>query len=289
MYGGLATEKRSQVEMAYSFDQRPNTKLTSKANDLVTEIKNSTYSALVGKKNCGKSFLLKTITEQIGEEAAYIGPARYTNFNSLNFFTPRPNKKSDWWRNFIRWKQENHNQDNSPINLQQAIAEFDDDTRDTFFEIIESLLGVEIEIKKAHPSNEMSQRYLSCGGHNLSFTSSGVRLIASILTCLLDRDYRTILIDEPELGISPEAQGILADFLFNVEQRKKYFSHIRTLIFATHSTIFLDRKRIENNYAVNKMGDSIDIDRVQNQSEFNKIHFSFWEIGLKLCTCQAAS
>lgn len=135
------------------------------------------------------------------------------------------------------------------------------------------LLGVDIEIAKADPTNEMSQPYLSCGGHNLSFTSSGTRLIASILTCLLDKEYKTILIDEPELGISPEAQGVLADFLFDKEARKKYFPHIDTLVFATHSTVFLDRRRITNNYMVRKSGDTIDLDRVQTQQDLNSIHF----------------
>jgi energy-coupling factor transporter ATP-binding protein EcfA2 len=259
--------------MTYGFDQRPNTRLTDVAEALVGTIKSAEYAVLVGRNNCGKSFLLKTLTEQIGQEAAYIGPARYTNFNSLNFYTPQPDKKSQWWRQFVQWSRQNHNIDNSPINLQQAIAQFDDTTREGFFEIVRSLLGVDIEIKKADPSNEMSQRYLSCDGHNLSFTSSGVRLIASILTCLLDKDYRTILIDEPELGISPEAQGILADFLFDSHRRKKYFSHIETLIFATHSTVFLDRKRIENNYVVSKNGDLIDIAKVNTQQDFNRIHF----------------
>ncbi|WP_353641377.1 hypothetical protein [Mesorhizobium sp. WSM2239] len=75
------------------------------------------------------------------------------------------------------------------------------------------------------------------------------------------------------MGISPEAQGILADFLFDLESRKAYFSHIKTLVMATHSTIFLDRRRINNNYVVSKNGDLIDIDSVATQQEFNRIHF----------------
>ena len=119
----------------------------------------------------------------------------------------------------------------------------------------------------------MSQKYISANGHNISYTSSGFRLITTLLTCLLDNDYDTFLIDEPELGISPEAQGVLADFLFNREQRKKYFPHIKTLIFATHSTIFLDRLHISNNYTISKEGDVIDIEKVSTQAEFNRIHF----------------
>lgn len=69
--------------MATGVDIRPDTKLTGGATTQIESIKDSEYSVLVGRNNCGKSYLLKTITEKIGVEAAYIGPARYTNFNSL--------------------------------------------------------------------------------------------------------------------------------------------------------------------------------------------------------------
>ncbi|WP_353641378.1 hypothetical protein [Mesorhizobium sp. WSM2239] len=185
-------DTRRGKPLDYGFEERPNTAITDKAKVQLDRIKGSEYSVLIGRNNCGKSFLLKTLTEQIGQEAAYIGPARYTNFHALNFYTPNRNKKSQWWQQFQQWRRQNHNIDNSPINLQQSIAAFDDDTRDKFFSIMKRLLGAEIKIMKADPLNEMSQRYLSCGGHNLSYTSSGVRLIASILTCLLDKEYKTI-------------------------------------------------------------------------------------------------
>ena len=130
-----------------------------------------------------------------------------------------------------------------------------------------------MEIKETVPGNSMSQKYISCNGHNISYTSSGFRLIATLLTSLLDSDYDTFLIDEPELGISPEAQGILADFLFDRAHREKYFPHIRTIVFATHSTVFLDRRKIDNNYVVSKQGDEIDLRQVATLGELNKVHF----------------
>lgn len=214
--------------MAYGFDERPNTALTADATKHLESIKSSEYAVLVGRNNCGKSFLLKTLTEKIGQEAAYIGPARYTNFNRLAFYTPNRRRKKEWWQKFSQWRRENHNMDNSPIDLQRAIAEFDDVTINVFFGLMRELLNIDIEIAKADPTNEMSQPYLSCGGHNLSYTSSGTRLIASILTCLLDKEYKVILIGEPELGISPEVQGVLADFYLARNLDKSIF-HISKL------------------------------------------------------------
>jgi len=228
----------------------------------------------VGRNNCGKSFLLKTLTQQWGQNASYLGPARYQNFNLLGFYTPKQNRKSERWQQFVnQWNRQQENIDNSPINLQQAIAGLSDDERIKLQEIVKLLLGVELDIRHTVPENSMSQKYISCGGHNISFTSSGFRLITTLVTSLLDDSYDTYLIDEPELGISPEAQGILADFLFDRSHRAKFFPHIRTLVLATHSTIFLDRNHISNNYQIEKNGDEISISRIENQSGFNRIHF----------------
>lgn len=258
----------------YQFDQRPSTRLTENANAVLEKIRHSEYAVLVGRNNCGKSFLLKTLTQQCGDTASYLGPARYQNFNLLGYFTPKRNKKNQRHNEFLnQWNQQHQNIDNSPLNLQEAIAELTDSQRNTLVEIVELLLGTRIEIMETVPGNSMSQKYISCNGHNISYTSSGFRLITTLLTSLLNNDSDTFLIDEPELGISPEAQGVLADFLFDREHRAKYFPHIRTIVFATHSTVFLDRRNISNNYVVSKQGDDIDLMPVTTLGELNKVHF----------------
>jgi AAA15 family ATPase/GTPase len=258
----------------YQYDQRPNTQITTESQEILRRIRDSEYSVLVGRNNCGKSFLLKSLTQQWGQSASFLGPARYQNFNLLGYYTPNRNRQSERWNQFIQqWSQQQQNIDNSPINLQQAIAELSDAQREKLVEIIHLLLGVTLEIRHTVDGNSMSQQYISCDGHNISYTSSGFRLIATLVTSLLDTDYDTYLIDEPELGISPEAQGVLADFLFDRSHREKYFSHIRTLVFATHSTVFLDRKNISNNYTIHKSGDAISIETITTQGELNRIHF----------------
>ncbi len=260
----------------YQYDQKPNTSFTEDAQSFLQNVNDSEYIVLCGRNNCGKSYLLKTLAQSLGEKASYLGPARYQNFNLLGFFTPNRgrHKRTERYRQFMsQWQNEQQNIDNSPLNLQQAIAELSDDKRSQLIEIMESLLGSKMELKFTVPDNSMSQKYISVDGHNISYTSSGYRLIATLVTSLLDDDYDTFLIDEPELGISPEAQGQFSDFLFDEEIRKKYFGHIKTLILATHSTIFLDRRSIANNYFVEKDGDIIDIKQVSNINEINNIHF----------------
>jgi len=256
------------------YNQRPPTTFSDPSKTLFTTIAESEYSVLVGKNNCGKSFFLKTLTQALGGKASYLGPGRYQNFNLLGYYTPNSNLKNEKWQQFSHsWNHQQQNIDNSPINLQQAIAQLSNDQRRSLSEIIKVLLGVTLEVRDTIENNAMSQKYISCGGHNISYTSSGLRLITTLVTSLLDTDYDTFLIDEPELGISPEAQGILADFLFNREHRAKYFPHIKTLIFATHSTIFLDRNCLSNNYRIEKNAEVITISPTRTQLEFNSIHF----------------
>jgi hypothetical protein len=258
----------------YRYDQRPNTQLTEASQAALQAIRASEYSVLVGRNNSGKSYLLKSLASQWGLSSSYLGPARYQNFNLLGYYTPNQNRRNDRWQQFIQmWHQQQQNIDNSPVNLQQAIAELTDAQRGQLVEIVELLLGVKLEIRLTAEENSMSQKYISVGGHNISYTSSGFRLITTLVTSLLDSDYDTFLVDEPELGISPEAQGILADFLFDRVHRERYFPHIKTLVLATHSTVFLDRRVLTNNYTVGKRGNEIELTRVQTQAELNQVHF----------------
>lgn len=258
----------------YKYDEKPATEFSDSAENIVDGISEKEYAVLCGRNNCGKSFTLKVIRANLGENASFLGPARYQNFNMLTPYSPQNNRKKNEYRNWLeRWRRNSQNFDNSPFNLQQAIAELSDDKRDSLKEIMEELLGAKMEILHTVKTNSMSQQYISVNGHNISFTSSGYRLIASLATSLLNDNYQTFLIDEPELGISPEAQGIFSDFLFDQEMRSKYFPHIKTLILATHSTVFLDRHHIDNNYFVEKTGNTIDIKQASSVSDINKIHF----------------
>lgn len=260
----------------YKFDEKPQTVLSESTQRFLNEATTQVYGVLCGRNNCGKSFLLKTLAEKLGETASYLGPARYQNFTTLGSFTPnnKRRRRTERFSQFrSQWQNQQQNIDNSPLDLQKAIAELSDEQRVKLIEIMENLLSSAMEIRHTVEGNSMSQQYISVDGHNISFTSSGYRLIATLVTSMLDDEFEIVLIDEPELGISPEAQGYFADFLFDREQREKYFPHIKALIVATHSTIFLDRSEISNNYFVEKRGDSIDIQRVNSIGDISRIHF----------------
>ncbi|MEO1522066.1 MAG: ATP-binding protein, partial [Cyanobacteria bacterium J06633_2] len=232
------------------------------------------YAVFVGRNNCGKSFLLKWATKQIGQNAFYVGPQRHQNFNTLNYFTPDPRRKANKWRNFSQQADNaTQNVDLSTLVLQESISLLPDAKRESLAEIIAIVLGSKMELLHTVPGNSMSNQYVSVDGHNISYTSSGFMLITALATVLLDGSYDTFLVDEPELGISPEAQGVLADFLYDRNHRQRFFPHLKTLVLATHSSIFLDRRCLRNNFMVTKSGDEISVQQTGNITDFNNINF----------------
>lgn len=260
----------------HEFDEKPITLFSEDTQRFLNEASSQDYAVLCGRNNCGKSYLLKTLAQKLGEAASYLGPARYQNFTTLSAFIPSRNQRRrvDRFREFqSHWNNQQQNIDNSPLNLQRAVSELSDVQRNKLIEIMGELLSSTMEIRHTVDGNSMSQQYISVDGHNLSFTSSGYRLIATLVTSMLDDEFEIVLIDEPELGISPEAQGYFADFLFDRELRKKHFPHVKSLIVATHSTVFLDRTEITNNYFVEKRADTVDVQQVKSVGDISKIHF----------------
>jgi hypothetical protein len=256
------------------FRVQPNTIIDPNSETLLAELLKERTIVLCGRNNSGKSFVLRRLLQQLGEKAFYLGPARYHNFVAFGAYGPSGDRKRHQYQNLIRQLQsDGQNIDNSPLDLAQAIAELSDAQREKLFEVLDKLLGSRTEIRESVPGNSMSQRYISVDGFNLSYQSSGLRLAATLLTCLFDIDYSYMLIDEPELGLSPEVQGVIADFLFDQDQRKAYFPHLKSIVLATHSPVFLDRHNLVSNVRVVREQQTIRLGRIGNFQELNALQF----------------
>lgn len=252
----------------------PKIKFNQESQENLDSIRESKLSVLCGRNNSGKSFLQRYLVKDIGSDAFYLGPARYNNFTHLSAYSPNNQSKEKKWKNLVnRFHNNRQNVDNSPLNLGNAIAELTNKKRDVLFGLLSDLLGSEIEIAHSVPNNNMSRKYVKVDGHNLSYTSSGFRLAATLLTALLNSDHSTFLIDEPELGLSPEIQGILSDFLFDESQRAEYFPHIESLILATHSPIFISRQKIDANYFISKENNTLTISQMSTVQDLNSLQF----------------
>ena len=121
----------------YGFDERPKTTIKF-GGGVADRIKSQPYSCIIGPNNSGKSFVLRELVLGVGERASYLGPQRYNNFNTLAPFAPNnKDRAKEWFRAFRRQQMEaGQNIDSSPFNIQQAIAELNDDRRNKLFQII---------------------------------------------------------------------------------------------------------------------------------------------------------
>jgi predicted ATP-dependent endonuclease of OLD family len=90
----------------------------------------------------------------------------------------------------------------------------------------------------------------------------------------MDENYEVLLIDEPELGLSPKLQSAIYNLFVDLASREKYFPHLKGIYVSTHSHIFLDKSTISNNYRVSKVGDAVGIEKVENMDQFHDLQFN---------------
>jgi hypothetical protein len=174
----------------------------------------------------------------------------------------------------MNFYQEGQNSEQNLIDLQTIITSMSDKARTVLFEICGSLIGNTFSIKVTDPKNiEFSSRYIDMDGENIGNGSTGTRLLITMVGILLNPSFEYVMIDEPELGLNPRIQSRLVNLLYDSAQRNKYFPHLRKLFIATHSHIFLNRGDIQNNYAVNKAGQTIYVKSIGNINEFYDAQF----------------
>lgn len=251
----------------------PQINLTPESKKVFSEMQQNSLSILVWRNNSWKSLLLNSLKVKIWSWANIIYVNRYQNFSVISEFSPNENEREQLHNSFMQQSQQPQNSENVLVWLSQIFGKLHGDKLDTLYELIEKFFDIKMEPKNIQEWYPFSQKYLNCNGVNLAYMSSGFRLCLYLLAAMLDDKFSIFIIDEPELGISPELQWNLADLLLNKENREKYFPHVKQLILATHSTIFLDSQVIGNNYMIKKNGNEISIQKTANISELRNIHF----------------
>ena len=257
------------------YNSQPKTIIAPDSQEVYSALQSMSSVVLCGRNNSGKSFVLRRLTQQMSKTAFYLGPARYRNFTLLG--TPNLNTTRKQQRQnelLTKLNKADENVDVVSEDLAETIAELTDSERELLFDLLGQLLGSKPKIESVFPENSMSRKYVSVDGYNLSFTSSGFRLVAILLTpFFLHTTCTTFLIDEPEIGLSPEIQAKLSDFLLDEEKRAEFFPHIKSIILATHSPIFLDRSNLRNNFFVDRTGLQISIRKITTIQDLNTLQF----------------
>jgi predicted ATPase len=246
---------------------------TPSVNDIIASQQDKRISVLTGGNNSGKSaYLKKTVYDQT---MLYIGVNRFYSFHNLNLYKKNDAEIHQWFNSTHQTinNTEFNNYEGSFFSAQNALTRLSNERRDVLFKAFTDMFGLPIRVGLEEPNNEFSSRYISVDGDSLSVTSSGTRLFLGILAALMDERFRTIAIDEPELGLSPMLQRKLANIIVGGDQRETLFPHNPSIVISTHSHLFLDKDVPGNNWIVSKRSNLIEARRCQGFSELHDIQF----------------
>lgn len=232
-------------------------------------------TVLCGPNNSGKTLYLKQLFSVVGHGGYLVSCNRFSHVDVLNTRQQEENQYRNYYDNFIQnWYSSSQNTEESEYKLEQALTALTNDKRKLLFALCRTLLGSEISLKRTQENNEFSPFYVDIDGQNLRYASTGTRLLITLLGVLLNDRFSTLLIDEPEIGLSPKAQTAVARLLFDPASRKEHWPHLQHLYIATHSHLLLDRTVITNNHVVTKSEKRVSVSRVHSMGEFHQLQFT---------------
>lgn len=232
-------------------------------------------TVLSGPNNAGKTLLLKELYGRAGKAAYLVQCSRYSHVDILNSRQITDNtyiqNHDAYVQNYYTSQQ---NTEENSLKLENILTGLTNRQLATLFALCSELIGSKFERKMLDDERPFSSSYLAVDGKNLKYSSSGTRLLLTLLGIALDERISTLLVDEPELGLSPKLQSSLMKLLYDADSRKAHFPHIRTLIVATHSHLFLDRVSINNNVIVQKVRKIITLKAVRNVGDFHYLQLN---------------
>lgn len=98
---------------------------------------------------------------------------------------------------------------------------------------------------------------------------SGMRSLLTILASLTDSHLNLICLDEPELSLEPRIQKGLRDLLMEEVRRRPSL----TILVATHSHLFLNRRDPTANFVMANDGESCTVDKLSTREALYDITF----------------
>jgi AAA domain, putative AbiEii toxin, Type IV TA system len=262
---GVMYSQLSSIDV--TFDPAPEAFLAARAGKQTT--------VLSGPNNGGKTLFLKHIYTFVGHDGYLVACNRFSHVDVLNSREQRETEHIERYRSFIfNFESTRTNTEDNDLKLDQILTGLKDQQRTKLFDTAHRLLGNMFEMVRTDPQNSFSPFVVSMDGENLRFGSSGTRLLITLLGTLLDERFSTILVDEPEIGLSPRIQTSLARFLYDSAERAGFCPHLKQLYIATHSHIFLDRNTYSNNFVVTKFGKHITVRPTGSVSDLHQLQFN---------------
>jgi len=246
-----------------------------RAFDLLQDRQGGAHTVFCGANNAGKSALLKSLRREAGPKAQFLACNRFYHFDQLAYATSTDDEHRQHYVNFLTGLyQTPQNQENSDFNLQGLVGALSNQRRAHVFETCSRLLGEMFALHRTDPNNDLSPTLITVGGRPLSTASTGTRLLLALVAACADQTRNTLLIDEPEIGLSPRIQRQLAAWLYSSEGRRQSFPEDKHVFVATHSHLFLDRRTIENNFIVDRSGRDVSVTQVRSMTAFHELQFA---------------
>jgi hypothetical protein len=231
-------------------------------------------SVLSGLNDSGKSAALKVIRHFLGKDAYLLACSRFYSHTHVAGNVRPDQQKADVIRELDQEFRSGQNSEINRLELNELIVQLDNRARERLFELAGTVLGGKFELRSRDPGNVFSTRIVYYNDRTLGAASSGTRLMLTILGTCLDSRFHTVLLDEPELGLSPRAQRKIAELLFNDAMRKAWFPHLKQVFLVTHSHLFLDRSVYQNNFILQRAGDAVSITQVTSIAAFHNLQFN---------------
>lgn len=233
-------------------------------------------TVLSGPNNSGKTLILKLLRKELGPAANFLACKRFYHPTHLTSTTRQEGESLRRHDSFLSqlFQQRQQNYEENDFQMPQVLGRMSDVRRDALLTLCSEMLDVEFCLEQEEPGNKVSPYYVDVGGENLAITSTGTRLLLQIVAACFDEHCGILLVDEPELGLSPALQSILARYLLKDQFRRAHFPHVKQLFIATHSHIFLDHSAISNNFVVTRSGNEVLIKPVNSMSAYHNLQFN---------------
>lgn len=231
-------------------------------------------TVLSGPNNSGKSLVLKHLFGQLGHRSCLLTCNRFSQIDVINTRVTDPAERKRLYENLKQQHEHGrYHEDIGPRQLDQLISVLNNTKRKALFKLAGELLDSKVSLQKTEKDNLMSPWYVDIDSQSLKVASSGTRLLFTLLGNLFDEYFQIVLIDEPEIGLSPRIQAALARALYDPATRAEYFPHLKQVFVVTHSHLFLDHAVLSNNFIVEKAGETVSVRQVHSVAALHELQF----------------